>query len=61
MNNIINSTGCAMNVGLQVAIKTGNRMAEYLPNYHIWFPRLLLKALATAWAIFMSLIIFLRR
>ena len=29
-----------------------------LPNYHILFARLLLKALATAWAIFMSLIIF---
>ena len=36
-------------------------MPKCFPNYHTGFARLLLEAPATAWAIFMSLIIFLRQ
>ena len=60
-NIIINSKGCAMNAILQIAIKLEANRQNILRNYHIWFGRLLLKALATAWATFMSLIIFLPR
>ena len=36
-------------------------MPKCFPNYHTGFARLLLEAPATAWAIFMFLIIFLRQ
>ena len=42
-------------------LKLAAKWQNILRNYHIWFGRLLLKALATAWATFMSLIIFLFR
>ena len=59
-NIIINCSGCAMNFELQVALKLAGKCQNVFLNYHIWFARLLLKAPATAWAIFISLIIFMR-